>query len=262
MESTKQIQINLPYLALARVSGADAGSFLQAQLTADISHLADGQSVFSGYCDPKGNTLAVLRLTRDGDDYNLIAASELMEPLLARFRKYILRAHVKFEATDDTVVGVRTDGATDYLAYSPGADGAESDLKSTEAWRAGEIREGLVWLGTATSGQFLPQMLGLDRIGALSFRKGCFPGQEIIARVRYLGRLKQLPLAVQVEGRVDCRPGDDGQLRSAEGQQATATVVDFAIDGKLTALFLVARMDEAYQPHVLELGGQTYSLRR
>lgn len=254
-------RVKLQYLSAAKASGEDAGSFLQAQLTADLTRLSAGDACFSAYCDPAGNVLAVLRVIRRGDDYLLIAAAALMESLLAVLGKYVLRARVKLEPTVGTVVGVDDAGALDYTLEPAESVDASTASQDVGAWRARELRSGIVWLRPETSGQFLPQMLGLERLGAVSFRKGCFPGQEVIARVRYLGRLKRRPLIAEAEGRLDIAPGDEVELLGAGGTVGSAVLVDVAFGGDATTLFMVARNRKEDPVRAILYAGKRVPLR-
>lgn len=254
-------QINLPYLAALRASGPDAERFLQAQLTADIESLPDGQACLSAYCDPKGNVLAVTRVIRRGEEYQLIAARELVGPFLSLLEKYVLRARVVLDRIGAAVVGIDDGGEMSYALESAEAPSAPSDAESVEAWRSREIRSGLTWLGPATSGRYLPQMLGLERLGAVSFRKGCFPGQEVIARVHYLAKLKRLPLIVEADDPRSIEVGSELALLSGDATAGTAVVVDLAADGDTSTLFLVARYAETRPVSAVEIDGKRVAVR-
>jgi len=249
--------IELPYLTAARAAGPDAASFLQAQLTADLSRLADSASGFSAYCDPKGNVLALLRVIRRGDDYLLIAARDLMESLLSTLGKFVLRAKIRFEPVEAVVVGI---GDRERLDYALEAGDFCGEVEAVSDWRVRELRAGIAWLGPQTSGQFLPQMLGFDRLGAVSFRKGCFPGQEVIARVRYLGKIKRLPLIVSFKGTAGLEPGAEVELHGEDGPAGSAVVVDSAASGNETVCFLLARNLEDRPVIALESGGKRLEL--
>lgn len=249
--------IKLPYLAACRAFGEDAGDFLQAQLTADLSRIAEGEAGFSAYCDPGGNVLALLRVIRRGDEYLLIAARELMESLITTLGKYVLRAKVRFEAVEAAVIGVAEGDSIDY-AVGPGDSPDDADAVS--AWRARELRAGIAWLGPETSGRFLPQMLGFDRLGAVSFRKGCFPGQEVIARVRYLGKLKRQPLIATMAASPGLAPGEEVGLRGEGGPAGSAVVIDSVESVGETACLLVARLPEERPVIALEAGGRQFAL--
>ncbi|MDX1556122.1 MAG: hypothetical protein R3212_08855 [Xanthomonadales bacterium] len=233
--------IRLPYLAALTASGADAGSFLQAQLTADLTRLADQGISWSGYCDPKGNVIALLRVARKGDAYQLIAAASLMDTVISTLERYRLRARVQFLPDDEAVVGLVEGERPRYEVLSTDETAVDPDPQQLAAWRAAELRAGIAWLGPKTSGMFLPQMLGHEDIEAISFRKGCFPGQEVIARVRYLGKLKRLPLVVVVGGEHELEPASEVRLGLDDGSAGSGVVVDSATETGRTVIYLVVR---------------------
>lgn len=268
--------IILDHLATALVSGADAGDFLQAQLSADLAPLPESGGVLSAYCNPAGQVIAVLLAIRRGDGFTLVAGRALMDTLLSRLRKFVLRAKVELEAAGDTVLGLaqaRTGGAL--ASVSSGTRSANYGLPSTaenrqagrdqEAlirWKRHELRMGLAWLDPATSEAFLPQMLGLDALGAVSFTKGCFPGQEVIARARYLGKVKRRPLCLEIDERVQVKPGDGLDLLGEAGEKHDAVLIDAAgSEGEGTTLLVVSRMPAADTPEALEIGGRRCALR-
>ncbi|MDX1381678.1 MAG: hypothetical protein R3233_11180, partial [Xanthomonadales bacterium] len=202
----------LTYLAAARVAGPDAAAFLHGQLSADVAALADGAGGFACYCSPRGQVYGLLLVCRRGPDFLLAGAAGLLPGMLQRLRLFVLRARVELALADELgVFGI--DGAADAadseavntaagLVYAVSAprdatDGAPE--AASDGWKATELRHGVAWLEPATSERFIPQMLGFDRLGAVSFTKGCYPGQEIIARARYLGKVKRRPLRLLLE---------------------------------------------------------------
>jgi folate-binding protein YgfZ len=235
----------LENLRAARVTGPDAESFLQSQLTADLSGLSQGDSAFSAYCDRKGNVIAVMHLTRNAAGYELIAHSDLLDPLLFELRKYVLRAKVEFVPLDGKVLGDSSGATASYGVTSATAPVSQHSPQDLSDWKRAELRAGVVWLGPATSRTFLPQMLGLEHLGALSFRKGCFPGQEVIARVRYLGTLKRVPLVLELDGMFKGETGSDVELLGADGQLGTAVLVDAQSGPDGTTAFVVARIPDS-----------------
>ena len=205
-------------LAAVRVSGNDAGTFLHAQLTADIAALqkADGdRACYAAYCSPKGRVLATLFVLRQADQFLLLVDPGLVDALVQRLRMYVLRADVTLEPDPDLGVA----GRIPESIQTPIAEGSYADLgmadphrvqlpdgrvmllgakgsdtgsdRGTETWRELNIAQGVAWVGQATADLFVPQMLALDTIGAVSFSKGCYPGQEVVARARYLGKIKR-----------------------------------------------------------------------
>lgn len=246
----------LTYLAAVSVRGDDAGSFLQAQLSADLEPLQTGQSCFAAYCEPRGNVLAVLRVEKRENDYLLLLAKSLRDDVLKRLGMYVLRARVEFEALDDAVVGSL---ANEVLDYGLAEAGGEPGGGLVEDWRAAELRRGLAWLGTQTAGQFLPQMLGLERLGAVSFKKGCFPGQEIIARLRYLGKLKRFPLLLRVAPGLELAPGEEVTLLG-DSAEDKAAVVDTALDGDSCLVFVVTRLDPENPPQSMQVAEESVAV--
>lgn len=253
--------ITLDYLAATRVSGEDAERFLQAQLTADLTRLSDGDATFAAYCHPKGNVIAVTRVVRQSDAYILIASRRLLDALIAELGKYVLRAKVTIETLDNAVAGRRTGQTMDYALVPEGSDNDTGATQETAQWRAAELRGGMVWLSPETSNRFLPQMLGLDRLGAVSFRKGCYPGQEVIARVRYLGKVKQLPLVVSTGAPLEADPGGEIELLGEDGPVGSAIAIDSAPEAGGSVVFMVARNPEGAEVRALRVGDDRLEVR-
>jgi hypothetical protein len=250
--------IAIPYLSAVRFSGADAGDFLHNQLSNDVLGLADGASVFACYCEPKGRVLALVLTGKSGEDFYAVMARELVEAVIGRLRMYVLRSKVQIEVMETVVVGVEGEPMANAETLTtvlpiPGADRSLllMDAKTVDpasdnavaAWKASELRQGIAWLCPKTSGEFLPQWLGFDELGAVNFRKGCYPGQEIVARTRYLGKVKRHPRLLNLE--LDACPAGMQKLElSGAGQTADAVAVDCVKLGPdETLLFVVTRMD-------------------
>jgi hypothetical protein len=226
-------------LAAARIGGADATPFLHGQFSADIAALADGDSTFACYCSPRGQVYGLLLVCRAADEFRLVGNAELLPAMLKRLGMFVLRARVVLEPADDLSVSALpaaesvTRPGEDFLPAGLGlvyrVGGAGPSTTATRAkWKEQELRRNIAWLDPRTSERFIPQMLGFDRIGAVSFSKGCYPGQEIIARARYLGKVKRKPLLLQVVGAPDLPGGDSVLLR--DGQEwLQASVVDSVV---------------------------------
>lgn len=265
-------QIKLDYLSVTSVRGNDAESFLQAQLTADLTKLGLNAACFAAFCRPTGNVMAVLLVIRHEDGLSLVASADLMGDLVAEMSRFILRADVKFEQqtrsvfacpdlSDETQANCVTAGKTS-LAYSINeSDDVLTDALLIRQWRTREIRAGLTWLNPETSGQFIPQMLGLEQLDALSFRKGCFPGQEVIARVRYLGRLKRRPVLAEVEYNSSLKTGTKLEVSGENELSATAVIADMIDGPEGSTCFLVARVPEGSVITSVRLEGQQIDLK-
>jgi len=267
----------LSYLSVIQVSGADAGAFLHAQLAASTAGLKTGECSFAAYCNAKGQVIALLLVCQNGDEWLIGIESSLAEPVMERLRKFVLRADVKIRLPEELKVLGHDAGAAGQTGepfyVPPGftfayhfAQSAENLPASFGAWRHRELAHGVAWLQPETSERFLPQMLGLDALGAVSFNKGCYPGQEIIARTRYLGKLKRRPVLIELEGQPDFAAGDDCYLNSGI-RRVDSILVDGArsIDpdgNERTILLLVAPLDSAEPVSGISLGQNTLPARR
>ena len=257
--------LELTSLALLRFSGPDAIAFLQGQVSNDTHRLADGIPLLSAYSSAQGRVLAVLHLLPHSSGVLAILPRELALPTLERLRKFVLRAKVKIEDLSDrySVAGAHDAAALElenlavggaayaergeiavarvadaahsatprYWVVRPRANGAVgggADDSADLAWRLADIRAGMPQVYAATSEQFVAQMLNLDLLDAISFSKGCYTGQEIIARTQHLGRIKRRL------SRLRLPPGSwsIGQpLRLADGRSGRLTEVVRVEDG-------------------------------
>lgn len=237
------LRCTLEDLGALRVQGVDAGRFLQGQLSNDMLRLAPGRSQLAGYHNPQGRVIALLRLVHLADDDVLaILPRELAAPVAQRLAKFVLRSKVRVteesaawmisgsmgprahlpppvlseqRRVDDSIVVCVSESPPRLLEISPRAaaprtpPGAPADR---ERWRELEIRAGLPQVYAATSEQFVAQMLNLDLIGAIAFDKGCYTGQEVIARAHYRGRVKRRLQRFRSRAALELGPGDAGTL--------------------------------------------------
>lgn len=215
----------LTSLGVIRIDGPDAASFLQAQVTADLRGLAPGTSTLAAWCSPQGRVIALLRIGPFADGYLAVLPRELCGSVHERLRRFVLRSRVAITdvSADLAVVGIsgREPGALDALpppgelavlrlpasrelligtAEPLSAATAGLDPAGDDAWEARCIAEGEPEVYASTSESWVPQMLNLDLLGAVSFRKGCYPGQEIVARTQNLGRIKRRMFRYHVDG--------------------------------------------------------------
>lgn len=202
-----------PWLALIEATGDDRDTFLQGQLTQDLRSLDAAHPVrLAASCDAKGRVLAVLTLVRLGD--RLIAAirADRRDDWLTHVLRFRLRARVELAPCADLTLVARAGTAR----WTPLAElPAPESFAEAPEWGIGTITEGLVpvgddassldaesWrqarmsakvadVGPAAAGDFTPHMLGLDQVGAISFSKGCYTGQEVVARTEHLGAVKR-----------------------------------------------------------------------
>ena len=151
------------------VSGPDAETFLQGQLTQDVSRLEDAGRLLAAWCNPKGRVIVIARLVAMDPGIGMIVPSSMCERVVARLTMYRLRSKVEFRA------GNVADGAL---------DPDEIELASL-------IRAGRAFIDESNTEAYTPHMLNLDRLDAISFSKGCYTGQEVVARTEHLGKSKR-----------------------------------------------------------------------
>ena len=223
--------IGLEDQGVIRARGPDAVRFLQGQLSNDVSKLSAGQSLLAGYHNPQGRTIALLRLVLwEADDILAIVPRELAGSVSARIGKFVLRAKVTVTDESSTwrLTGVVGDtppvavtravsvpvGGSRWLMISPTeTDPLPSATPADRAtWERLEVAAGQPQVYAATSEEFVAQMLNLDAVNAIAFDKGCYTGQEVIARAHYRGRVKRRMQRFVSRGNCELKPGDSGQL--------------------------------------------------
>jgi len=271
----------LHYLRLFSASGADAGDFLHGQLSADIAGMAPGEATLAAYCSVRGQVIAPILIQRRQSDWLLALEHTLAAQTIQRMTRFILRAQVRFSALEsfwlagslEDAAKIRTkEGiwlARPGLGYTITSQPPSDVNSGVRAWKQRELQHGLCWLQPETSERFLPQMLGLDDIGALSFSKGCYPGQEIIARARYLGKVKRHPVLLELEGNAVLPAGRDCTLSGADGTIEGSVLDSVCADGALTTVMVVAAIgdvDTESKPQMnvetLHSQGSTWPARR
>jgi folate-binding protein YgfZ len=221
---------SLSHEGVLAVRGPDASKFLQGQLTCNLNYLSESQSSLGARCTQKGRMQSSFRIVLEGDGCLLAMATELLEPQLADLKKYAVFSKAKLSDesalwarfglsdADAVLAGLglepaQEDGAVarhdGLIAIRVSAGRTELWVKADQAaslreklsaqlpegdlnqWLLGQIRAGIGQVMPATRELFIPQMLNLQAIGGVSFKKGCYTGQEIVARMQYLGKLKR-----------------------------------------------------------------------
>jgi len=224
-----------------RASGADAASFLQGQLTNDVASLDAGSARLAGFCSAKGRLQASFVVLRPAsDEFLLVCASDILAATLKRLSMFVLRAKCKLSDASGEValfglagetaaatladLGVwqaRAEGQTTVVRL-PDAAGVRRALladrtagahalpagpaMSAQSWSWLEVESGIVTIEAATVDRFVPQMVNFELVGGVDFHKGCYPGQEVVARSQYRGTTKRRALlfdcdAVPLAGR-------------------------------------------------------------
>jgi hypothetical protein len=228
---TGTIVTPLTEYAVIRASGEEAAAFLHNLLSNDIKNLADDQVRFAGLLTPKGRLLATFHIWHDGSDLLLAVAADIQPAILKKLSMYILRSKARLSTAEVVLLGLAgTDAAATaheclgsapeamkmasipggqvlglgndryIVAVAPDAAIATWDKLAGKArpagaaaWRWVEIAAGQPRVVAATQEAFVPQMVNMEipAVGGVSFNKGCYPGQEIVARTQYLGKVKR-----------------------------------------------------------------------
>lgn len=209
---------SLPSLAVVAVTGRDSLSFLQGQLSNDLLGIERHPGMLAASCNRQGRVLATMRLAAEGDDVLLVLHRALAATVIAKLSAFVMRADVRFEDRSPRIaVAGLIDAEPDAHWSQAGAAaarlsmlvasprrillvGAPPALDATLAavtrttqddWERASIEDGEPRIMPETAALWLPQMLNLDLIGGVSFSKGCYVGQEIVARSQHLGRIKR-----------------------------------------------------------------------
>jgi folate-binding protein YgfZ len=233
---------DLDDLAVLGVRGADAVFFLQGQLSQDVSLLSGRGAQIAGLHNPQGRCLAVLRLINLADDHILVVLpAGLADSVRQLLSRYVLRARVKIEDANSTwrVYGVTgpdasavastrlatpmdPDGLRQLVIAPRGEPLPQGEPARRAEWRLDDISAGLPEIVAATSGMFVAQMLNLDLLEAISFEKGCYTGQEVIARAHYRGQVKRRMQRFQTGSTTRLAPGE--RISLSDGRRAQVVI--------------------------------------
>ncbi len=208
------MQQTLNELALFDVTGEDAASFLQGQLTQDMLHWQAHEIKRAAWCSVKGRMLASFYVWPIEHGFRLLMARDLTEKLLPRLRMFVMRAKVVVSAPLDLPLYICQSGnaplsidGSQFTLLSSGygittdlTDAAKATLAEPVSWLLAHIQAGVAWVSAGNSEQFVPQTANFELVSGIHFRKGCYPGQEIVARSQYLGKLKQRAAIAQLQG--------------------------------------------------------------
>lgn len=195
-----------------KITGPDAFQFLQGQVSNDLRRLDNEAEILAAWCNPKGRVIWFGTIRRGDDGYCLSAPAEIAEDVIKRLTMFRFRSKLEFERVD---TGETMDPSI-------------------------AIKRGYPFIGLRQSGQFTPHMLNLDLLDAISFDKGCYPGQEIVARTHYKGATKRRALrfscdrTIDVGDKVSLDGRDVGEVLNVAGNNLLAVVPVDKADEALT----------------------------
>ena len=268
---------HLTHLGVIKVEGEDAAKFIHGQLTQDFSLLDLHTARLAAFCSPKGRVLAsFIGFKRSPNEILLVCSRDLLAATLKRLSMFVLRAKARLQDASDqyAIYGLAGDaikpiaqgvaltratgefdkgvlvnldpanGTLRQLYIAPaGAPAPGGASLSLDTWQWGEVQSGVATVSSAVVDAYVPQMLNYESVGAVNFKKGCYPGQEVVARSQFRGTLKRrAALAHAGEAKV---PGDE-IFSADDDSQPVATVVqaapapsggfDAIISGQVSAL--------------------------
>lgn len=218
----------LPEWGTVTVEGEDAEAFLQNLLINDLNALADRHSQLSGFCTPKGRLLAIFWLVRQTSTlFELVMPTDQCSFITQRLTMFRLRSKVEITFdTDKKIAGIHRCSTSTGIAIDDHRalviDQAASldttlrellengsALVAAKTWQHAEMNAGIAMVYASTREKFTAQQLNLDLINAVSFKKGCFPGQEVIARLHYLGEPKRRLFSAHCAQKSSATAGDE-----------------------------------------------------
>ena len=220
--------------ALLKLSGSENEAFLQAQLSNDISKIDDSSVQLNAYCQHQGKILALFWVIRVGDDFLLSFPIDLLDSIKARLQMFVLMADVKITDVTEQYLQMGLIGKSQKDSFTINeqlslilADPkslSKFDLTSQNYWDKACIDSFLPEISIASTETYIPQMLNLDinEVG-VNFSKGCFPGQEVVARLHYLGKVKRRLFAFKSGSPLSI--GDTLHCTESKSAKASGSVV-------------------------------------
>ena len=268
----------LTYLAVLTVTGKDAAKLLQGQVTCNVNDISVVKSSLAALCNPKGRAIATFLLVKRADTFLLVLPVELLETVKKRLQMYVLRSDVRITDSSDELcllglcepdkpaqpfvteiqhdmIAVSLPASTRRRLLITDADNALRfwaeqvasqgfRMAGSGEWRYLDIISGIPWLTTETSEEFIPQMLNLDKLGGISFNKGCYTGQEIVARTHYLGKAKREMFLAECQISAPPKPNSTIINRNSDAQEGVGKVLLAQLDRQNCKMLVILQAVE------------------
>ncbi|WP_241623024.1 tRNA-modifying protein YgfZ [Rosenbergiella australiborealis] len=285
--------------ALVTAQGADATAYLQGQLTADLSLLPEHSHQLAAHCDAKGKMWSNLRIFHEGEGYCYLLRRSVREQQLTELKKYAVFSKVTLAADDSrAIIGVMGQQATavlqQHFAQLPDAthplvkvgtsillwlatpenryiviaepataqallNHAPAAVYDQQLWLAAEIAAGIPVIDSANSAQFIPQAANLQALGAISFKKGCYSGQEMVARAKYRGANKRALYWLSGSAMAAIAPGEAVELQMGDNWRKTGTVLCSVMHDERQLWVQVILNNDLDSEHLFRREGETES---
>ena len=277
--------IVLDKTATIRVEGDDRIQFLQGQLTQDINLISQDKALYAGFCNPKGRVLAFMLCYVAHESIHIQLDNSIKESILQKLKMYVLRSKVSLNLLEETFTSIGFVGTKalielniktpknhfdivqcqDIMIMRIGQDSERYQLMgeaskvnefiklnlsaystmSLDDWNNLNILDGIPDIYPTTQEAFIPQSLNMDLIEGINFKKGCYTGQEIVARTHYLGKVKRRMYRAFIKSQVDLNPGD--QILNKNGEETGQLVRSAKENNDKTNLLIELRVDQAHE---------------
>ena len=277
--------IVLDKTATIRVEGDDRIQFLQGQLTQDINLISQDKALYAGFCNPKGRVLAFMLCYVAHESIHIQLDSSIKEFILKKLKMYVLRSKVSLNLLEETFTTLGLVGSKafdehnietpkkhldivqcqDIMIMRIGQDSERYQLMgetskvnqfiklnfsaystmSLDDWNNLNILDGIPDIYPTTQEAFIPQSLNMDLIEGINFKKGCYTGQEIVARTHYLGKVKRRMYRAFIKSQVNLSPGD--QILNKTGEDTGQLVRSDKAHNDKTNLLIELRVDQAHE---------------
>ena len=277
--------IVLDKTATIRVEGDDRIQFLQGQLTQDINLISQDKALYAGFCNPKGRVLAFMLCYVAHESIHIQLDNSIKESILKKLKMYVLRSKVSLNLLEETFTSIGFVGTKalverniktpknhldivqcqDVMIIRVGQDSERYQLMgetskvnefiklnfsaystmSLDDWNNLNILDGIPDIYPTTQEAFIPQSLNMDLIEGINFKKGCYTGQEIVARTHYLGKVKRRMYRAFIKSQVDLNPGD--QILNKNGEETGQLVRSAKENNDKTNLLIELRVDQAHE---------------
>ena len=277
--------IVLDKTATIRVEGDDRIQFLQGQLTQDINLISQDKALYAGFCNPKGRVLAFMLCYVAHESIHIQLDNSIKESILKKLKMYVLRSKVSLNLLEETFTSIGFVGTKalverniqipknhldivqyqDVMIIRIGQDSERYQLMgeaskvnefiklnfsaystmSLDDWNNLNILDGIPDIYPTTQEAFIPQSLNMDLIEGINFKKGCYTGQEIVARTHYLGKVKRRMYRAFIKSQVDLNPGD--QILNKNGEETGQLVRSAKENNDKTNLLIELRVDQAHE---------------
>ncbi len=261
--------VDLSHYGLIHFSGEDAQTFLQGQLTCDVTKVKPDMAQYGGYCTPKGRLLASFLLWQN-DSFIMQLPASLCAAVLKRLSLFVLRAKVQLKDNSDSLVRIGVAGKNarmllekisgtkfdpdrlleikhseqaSIICLAPNRYELITGIKSAPTlwmhlkehanpvgavcWDWLEVQSGIPIILPATQEEFIPQMINMDALESVSFQKGCYPGQEIVARTQFLGKIKRRMYLANISTTGPVTAGDE-LFSAVSAEQSCGKIVNSA----------------------------------